>query len=105
MSDGQKEQQKEKTSHISPSEIAAVAISHYERLPNKGKPQQNEWTVYAAIVATCTEENKKCIPWVVSCATGSKCTAITDKKEACASMILHDSHAEVLARRGLMRVL
>jgi len=38
--------------------------------------------------------------WVVSCATGTKCTAQRHNE-----YILHDSHAEVLARRGLIRVI
>jgi len=67
--------------------------------------------------------------WVVSCATGTKCCALRQQQQqqnsttphapaytttsrsssaagATASLsILHDSHAEVLARRGLVRVL
>jgi len=38
--------------------------------------------------------------WVSSCSTGTKCTA--QRHNEC---VLHDSHAEVLARRGLMRVI
>lgn len=86
--------------NVTSSEIAQCALKHYDSLPNKGKPQAHEWTVYAAIVASFPGEK----PWVVSCATGSKCTALGSKKEL-SGAILHDSHAEVLARRGLLRVL
>lgn len=77
-------------------EIAACALDQYERALSKAKPKdKNEWTVYAAIVA---ERENRC--WVVSCATGTKCTS--SRMHGC---ILHDSHAEVLARRGFVRVL
>eukprot|EP00536_Pseudo-nitzschia_multiseries_P017778 jgi/Psemu1/264503/estExt_Genewise1Plus.C_18090004 len=83
----------------SPSKIACCALNHYHRkLPKKGKPKPGEeWTVYAAIVAFHRIQKRM---WVVSCATGTKCTA--QRHNGC---ILHDSHAEVLARRGLIRVI
>ena len=151
--------------------IAKCAIDHYiHTIPsnNGGKPQAGkEWTVYAAIVAcrdrgmtsdakTKTTHNK-CSNhdqvtdqdselWVVSCATGSKCTSVRSmvssfptigstkdnashgsnakptrsKNARCRAqlnldedlicqcyngMLLKDSHAEALARRGLMACL
>uniref|UniRef100_A0A7S2U6Z4 tRNA-specific adenosine deaminase 1 n=1 Tax=Attheya septentrionalis TaxID=420275 RepID=A0A7S2U6Z4_9STRA len=111
-------------------QVAKCAVDHYERvLPSqKGKPQRGrEWTVYAAIVATSSSSSiitsGDC--WVVSCATGSKCTAVdaavsqqfpflsggrenNDQRQQRGrgrGLVLHDSHAEILARRGLMRVL
>ena len=162
--------------------IAQCAIDHYHRtLPsnNGGKPQTGrDWTVYAAIVAcrrrrgdddgTAGAPNSDegddrsdgCFTgpddmWVVSCATGSKCTSIRsivsllprpslshdgatrngqddstrrnsgknamrdrgnkmpqfldlDEGSICKcynGMVLKDSHAEALARRGLMSCL
>ena len=150
--------------------IATTALHHYfQVLPQKGKPTPGkEWTVYAAIVAT---KNRISTPtrssiriktqgqemdptkenlldaWVVTCATGSKCTALQPAlshfskivglspcvssqqsqpqpniqlnrqsnaqqqqcnylcREQLKGMVLHDSHAEVLARRGLIKVL
>lgn len=92
--------------------IAKTALHHYENVlpPKKGKPKENEWTVYAAIVATNNEND--C--WVVSCATGTKCTSpchtecfnnqSNRESRAYRLCILADSHAEVMARRGLLRV-
>jgi hypothetical protein len=88
---------------VSPHAIATAALAHYENdLPrHKGKPRvDNEWTVYAAIVAMSGSRTT-----VISSATGTKCTAIAPCDSAYADCILHDSHAEVLARRGLLRVL
>ena len=112
-------------------EIALVALHHYHHvLPLKGKPKENEWTVYAAIVAvsnctakerqrmknnnngTSTTPSNKQNMWVVSCATGTKCCAIqpsnsdnSSSRTQCNLHILRDSHAEVLARRGFVRAL
>ena len=100
-----------------PSEIAAAALAHWEhKLPGqKGKPRaQEEWTVYAAIVATrTTTATSNNMITVVSCATGTKCTVVPPVNQGAtattlpptADAILRDSHAEVLARRGLLRVL
>eukprot|EP00977_Amphora_coffeiformis_P007956 scaffold1793_cov173-Amphora_coffeaeformis.AAC.11 len=96
-----------------PSEIAAAALDHWQhKLPaHKGKPRASEeWTVYAAIIATKTTTSDSNRITVVSCATGTKCTAVPPANHGgtlppTADAILHDSHAEVLARRGLLRVL
>jgi tRNA-specific adenosine deaminase 1 len=76
--------------------VAECALKHYENNITKGKPKdETEWTVYAAIVA-----QRQARLWVISAATGTKCTARRQD-----GFVLHDGHAEVLARRGLMRVL
>jgi hypothetical protein len=94
--------------------IASCALHHYHRylVGNKGKPKPDEeWTVYAALVAVVLHDHHRdhdqihsnCKNmWVVSCATGTKCTTQYQDYNGC---VLHDSHAEVLAKRGLVRVL
>lgn len=76
--------------------VAECALTHYQKKIRKGKPKDGtEWTVYAAIVAQ--REDRM---WVTSASTGTKCTAHRQD-----GYVLHDGHAEVLARRGLLRVL
>ena len=109
-------------SHIMDENIAKCALHHYDHvLPSKkGKPTETEWTVYAAIVAEEKSsssdnsiENTRNL-WVVSCATGTKCSNVNPPKNApkdastqslLVSCVLRDCHAEALARRGLVRVL
>lgn len=80
-----------------PEDIAACALHHYKTRMTRGRPKADgEWTVYSAILA----EGENGVPRVLSAATGTKCC--TNLVNGC---VLHDSHAEVLARRGLVRVL
>eukprot|EP00587_Corethron_hystrix_P007220 CAMPEP_0113304050 /NCGR_PEP_ID=MMETSP0010_2-20120614/4206_1 /TAXON_ID=216773 ORGANISM="Corethron hystrix, Strain 308" /NCGR_SAMPLE_ID=MMETSP0010_2 /ASSEMBLY_ACC=CAM_ASM_000155 /LENGTH=256 /DNA_ID=CAMNT_0000158139 /DNA_START=21 /DNA_END=788 /DNA_ORIENTATION=+ /assembly_acc=CAM_ASM_000155 len=105
--------------------IAQCALRHYESgmydskcKSNRGKPQSGkEWTVFAAIVVLDESEGSRdpeakttgySDMWVVSCATGSKCTGLSrigDNLNVCGGTVLHDSHAEVLCRRGLVLTL
>ncbi|GMI36094.1 hypothetical protein TrCOL_g4436 [Triparma columacea] len=86
----------------------------YSSLPNRGKalPSTGEWCVLSSIVCeetcekTCEEtceEGRKL--WVVSIATGSKCVGPKLINQEPRGYVLHDCHAEVLAKRGFTRVL
>lgn len=78
----------------------------YAKLPKNGKPAKvGEFTVLAAFVAaikSSTSPNSVSFE-VLSLATGTKCASEDDLDAH--GVVLHDSHAEVLARRGLVRYL
>jgi tRNA-specific adenosine deaminase 1 len=83
---------------VDPNDIAKCALHHYRNKLSRGKPRpEDEWTVYAAIVAAAPDDGSL---HVLSCATGSKCTTVGPD-----GWVLRDSHAEVLCRRGLIRLL
>lgn len=81
---------------VDPNDVSKCALDHYDHVLSKGKPRSgDEWTIYAAIVAASISRME-----VVSCATGTKCTTVGPE-----GWTLRDTHAEVLCRRGLLRVL
>ena len=81
---------------------AEAVIVKYEELPASAKPATGEYTVLAGIVAA-NSFNNEC--HVLSLGTGTKCIG----RDACAKdvsrYLLRDSHAEVIARRGLQHFL
>lgn len=92
-----------------PSLVAAAAVDLYQRLPSAGKPrlEYGEFTVLASVVGINSESDasERCAT-VFSLATGTKCCgAGVHDKATRAGMIIKDSHAEVLARRGFRRYL
>lgn len=79
-----------------------TAVSRaYEKLPAKGKPAKTpvEWTMLAGIVAL--DGAGGCHP--IAIATGNKCIGKRDMQAD--GSVLHDCHAEVLARRAFNRYL
>src|SRR5271170_3648272 len=87
--------------------IASLAFSTFDRLPEKCKPrtlpnEKREWTPMSAVIlvqnsdADTDDEILTC----VSLATGTKCLPHTSLSQ-CNGTVLHDSHAEILALRGL----
>ncbi|CAH0546887.1 unnamed protein product [Brassicogethes aeneus] len=78
--------------------IANLCLKHFNSLPKKGKPIDNEWTVLSCIVL---EENE--LFEVVALGTGSKC--IGQNKLSPNGDILNDSHAEIICRRSFIRFL
>uniref|UniRef100_A0A0G4FFH3 tRNA-specific adenosine deaminase 1 n=1 Tax=Chromera velia CCMP2878 TaxID=1169474 RepID=A0A0G4FFH3_9ALVE len=97
-------------------EVARKVIEAYEALGGRGKPQGQEWTCVAGVVAcTCTDTGIRqegvatsgkrgkrvatCNMEVVCLATGTKCTGL-DRILPDGSVV-HDCHAEVLTRRAL----
>ena len=89
---------------LSDDEIAQVCYDHFNHsLTKKGKPQSGrEWTILAAVlIQIAAGNNTSC--YVASMGTGSKC--VGQGKLSRNGDILHDSHAEVLARRAFLRFL
>ncbi|XP_034940880.1 tRNA-specific adenosine deaminase 1 [Chelonus insularis] len=84
--------------------IAKLCFDKYLSLKKTGKPQVNEWTVLAGIVLKKDKDDLL----VVSLATGTKCLGANDLMNTDLYKLgsrLSDSHAEVLARRALIRYL
>lgn len=83
----------------SPQRVHQTTIAAYNELPNRGKALLNtaEWCVLASIVCEDTNTDEL---WVVSLATGSKCMGPKMINTEPRGYVLHDCHAEVLAKRG-----
>ncbi|XP_013101145.1 tRNA-specific adenosine deaminase 1 [Stomoxys calcitrans] len=79
-------------------DIAKMCFNKFKTLPKTGKPKNDEWTVLAGVVL---HNDLSATSEVVSLGCGTKCIG---KSKLCSKgLILNDSHAEVLARRGLLR--
>lgn len=81
--------------HPSEDAIANIALEQYASLGFKPPPRQH--TILAAFVLADTVGTLKCI----SLGTGSKCLPAMRLQNG--GNTVHDSHAEVLARRGAVR--
>ena len=98
--------------------VARAALLAFDSLPSRGKPQPHEWTVLAAFVAVhpkdgnsstvggagdaChgrTDSNEQVE--VLAIGTGTKCVGAS--RMSTFGDRLHDSHAEIIARRALRR--
>lgn len=110
------------TSASSSATVAAArcAVEAYARLPPRGKPNQGEHTVMASFVVEEEEQlpSKVSLPspsspplprqpnnssafTAVAVATGSKCVGAAARSRR--GDVVNDCHAEVLARRALLR--
>ncbi|XP_063975732.1 tRNA-specific adenosine deaminase 1 [Diachasmimorpha longicaudata] len=81
--------------------ISRLCLDKYKTLAKTGKPTDSEWTVLAGFVL---QKHDKCS--LVSLATGTKCLGAKDLRNTQSYDLgarLSDSHAEVLARRALLR--
>ncbi|KAK5196560.1 hypothetical protein LTR99_005347 [Exophiala xenobiotica] len=85
-----------------PERIALLVVSKFETLPSKCKPRalaegRREWTPLSAVVLS--KEGHEGDLTCISLATGTKCLSASALPK-CHGMVLHDSHAEILALRG-----
>lgn len=80
-------------------QITLICYSKFNELSSRGKPTSNEWTHLAAFVSV--NENNQID--ILSIGTGTKCLGGEKEERGINGCLLHDSHAEVIARRSLMK--
>lgn len=80
------------------NKILVRAHQLYDEIPKNGKPKIGEFSVLAAVYCELND-----CGYVVSMSTGTKCIGNSIRSMDYNGCYVNDSHAEVLARRGLKR--
>lgn len=81
--------------------IADCCYQKFNELSSRGKPSSNEWTHLAAFVSIDERNHID----ILSIGTGTKCLGGQIEERGTNGCLLHDSHAEVIARRSFIRFL
>ncbi|KZZ88604.1 Adenosine deaminase/editase [Ascosphaera apis ARSEF 7405] len=84
--------------------ISSKVHAKFDALPPNCKPRVHpngirEWIPLSAVVLVANEDTQDEEVTVVSIATGAKCLSMS-QLDKCNGLVLHDSHAEILALRG-----
>ncbi|PGH04857.1 hypothetical protein AJ80_08466 [Polytolypa hystricis UAMH7299] len=87
--------------------IASLVHSHFNALPKRSKPAIHpngirEWIPLSGIVLVIGEGTPEETLTCVAIATGAKCLSSSQIPQ-CRGLVLHDSHAEILAIRAFNR--
>ncbi|KAL6761775.1 hypothetical protein V8C86DRAFT_2527894 [Haematococcus lacustris] len=83
------------------AQVASAVQTLWASLGKTGKPQDHECTVLAGIAVTRNSPDGTCHgPWVVALGSGTK--VLGGSKRDGAGRLVHDSHAEVIARRAFV---
>lgn len=85
---------------VEATNVAKEAFRQYRSLKKTGKPVTGEWT-HLAVIVQCSRSTSSCR--AVALGTGSKC--LSHNRLSLRGETVHDSHAEVLARRCFLRYL
>ncbi|CAO3642753.1 unnamed protein product [Cunninghamella echinulata] len=90
------------------NKIAEASLNEFDKLSKTGKPQQYptkaEWTILATIVSVYYDNTeKKNNIKIISMGTGLKCLPLSKIDQQ--GQLIHDSHAEVIAKRGFIKYL
>eukprot|EP00736_Rhodelphis_marinus_P012789 Rmarinus@m.2584 len=87
-----------------PDSIASAVLHKFKTLPRKGKPNEREWTILAAICATKASEQHSKVH-VLALGAGTKCLPGPKVPMSTDGLRVLDSHAEVLTRRSFVHFL
>lgn len=89
------------TSPISVAQLVVEkSVAMFRSLPKSGKPTANQWTVLSAMALVKSDDPSSI--HILSLATGTKCLDGSTRLAGIPGSLIHDSHAEVLARRGFL---
>ncbi|XP_024515229.1 tRNA-specific adenosine deaminase 1 [Selaginella moellendorffii] len=82
--------------------VSKAVLERYKCLPKKGKPQGGEYTVLGAFLVSDCNSSIASLR-VIALGTGTKC--LGGSQRSLAGDTINDCHAEVIARRTLLKLL